>query len=135
MFCITLALYIKQFALNYDCLLGLLQTLLLRHKLSTLKPITVDIKAKKSTNRTGLIVYIKDAAEIRVIADHIKELILYPRIVVRAEVIIGSEAPLIKKRNTMFIRNQTISQQDIHLRKSNEYTLSSNNIYPLLILQ
>jgi hypothetical protein len=62
MFCTTLALYIKQFALNYNHLSGLLQTLPLRHKLSTLKPTIIDIKAEKSTNRTGLIVHIEDAA-------------------------------------------------------------------------
>jgi hypothetical protein len=95
----------------------------------------MDIKAEKSTNRTGLTGYIKDAAEVRAVADHMEELTLHPRIVVRAELIVGSEAPLTKKRSTMFVRNQTIGQRDTYLRRSNEYTLSSNNMHPLLILQ
>jgi hypothetical protein len=134
MFCTTLALYIKQFALNYNRLSGLLQTLPLRHKLLILKPTIVDIKAKKSTNRTGLTVYIEDAAEVRAIADYIKKLTLYPRIIIRAEVIIGLEAPLTKRRSTMFIRSQTIGQRDIYLRRNNKHMLSSDNMYPLLIL-
>jgi hypothetical protein len=93
----------------------------------------MDIKAEKSTNRTRLIVYIKNAVEVRVVVDYVGKLTLYPRIIVRAEVIIGSKAPLIKRRNITFIRSQTISQQDIYLRRNNKHTLSSDNIYPLLI--
>jgi hypothetical protein len=63
MFCIALALYMKQFAFNYDRLSGLLQILPLQHKLLILKPIIVDTKAEKSTNRIGLTVYIENAAE------------------------------------------------------------------------
>jgi hypothetical protein len=66
------------------------------------------------------------------VVDHVEELILYPRIIISAEVIVGLEAPLTKRRNIMSIRSQTIGQRDTYLRRSNEYTLSSDNMYPLL---
>jgi hypothetical protein len=69
----------------------------------------VDTKAEKSTNRTRLTVYIKDAAEAQAIAYHVEKLTLYPRVIVRVEDIIGLEAPLTKRRNVISVTNQIAS--------------------------